>query len=554
MFSISSYFNRFNCPGFLLFFLCTGIAPVLQSQPVKMKITKQYLNIPVGKEARNKPVSINVDGQTKREFTVKLAEDTVDFWIYVDVSEFKGKKITLVCPASATSLGRIYQDDMIAGQDSLYREAYRPQFHFTVKRGWSNDINGPVFYNGVYHLFWQAYTFDVNINIDYMYWGHATSKNMLHWTEQPAALMLDSLGSPWSGTAVIDKNNVSGFSKDAMVLYYTAFDRWSGKQVQCIAYSTDGGKIFQRYAGNPIIDSNREMDSDDTRDPKVFWYEPAKVWVMVLFEIDGMSFFNSTDMKTWKRQGHFKGLHECPDMFELPVDGKEANKKWVLHGGSSEYFIGSFDGKNFTPESEKLNYAEGRSRHGNDLLYAAESFENMPGGRRVQRAWGRVEHPGMPFSQMMLFPTSFSLITTDKGIRLTANPIAEVEQLHGTAHRWKSLSVNEANQHLKAIPPVPMHVKMNVTVQPGKELRLLYQGYEILHLTASELAAGTNSIEILIDKTVAEVFVNKGRRYITTNFKDEMKTDGLVFESAQYGPEIQSLEVYEMKSIWETVK
>ena len=99
-----------------------------------------------------------------------------------------------------------------------------------------------------------------------------------------------------------------------------------------------------------------------------------------------------------------------------------------------------------------------------------------------------------------------------------------------------------------------MHVKMNVTVQPGKELRLLYQGYEILHLTASELAAGTNSIEILIDKTVAEVFVNKGRRYITTNFKDEMKTDGLVFESAQYGPEIQSLEVYEMKSIWETVK
>ena len=117
------------------------------------------------------------------------------------------------------------------------------------------------------------------------------------------------------------------------MLVYTAFDRHTKKQVQCIAYSTDNGVTFTRYAGNPILDSNREGGSNDTRDPKVFWYEPTKRWVMVLFEKDGMSFYTSKDLKAWTRKSHFKGLHECPDFFELPVDGDPRHKKWILHGG-----------------------------------------------------------------------------------------------------------------------------------------------------------------------------------------------------------------------------
>jgi sucrose-6-phosphate hydrolase SacC (GH32 family) len=535
----------------LLVCLCILPGIGLHAQPVNMKITKHYLNIPVEKSARVKPVKINVDGQMKMEFPVKLAEDTVDFWVYADVSEFTGKKIELACPASAASLKRIYQDDHIAGSDSVYREMNRPQFHFTVKRGWSNDINGPIYYDGQYHLFWQTFKYGLDIDIDYMYWGHAVSNDLLHWTELPSALTMDSLGSPWSGTAVVDSNNMSGFGKNAMVLYYTAFDKWSGKQVQCMAYSTDGGKTFQRYAGNPIIDSNREWDTNDTRDPKVFWYEPSKVWVMVLFEKDGMSIFNSTDMKAWKRRSHIKGLYECPDMFPLSVDGDPLNIKWVMHGGSSAYLIGNFNGKVFTPETEKLEYAEGKNNDDNDLLYAAQSFGNMPDGRRVQMAWGRIQHYGMPFTQMMLFPTAFSIITTNEGLRMVANPVAEIDRLHAASHVWGRLSIAEANDKLRAIAPAPLHVKMNVSLQPGADLRLRYEGSEMLHLPATDLPEVKNDIEILLDKTVAEIFVNKGRKYIIKQLAPPLKPDeGLVFESFQYGPQINALEVYEMRSVW----
>lgn len=242
-----------------------------------------------------------------------------------------------------------------------------------------------------------------------------------------------------------------------MVLFYTAFDRISNKQVQCIAYSTDNGKTFKRVKGNPVIDSNREMGTTQTRDPKVFWYEPTKQWVMVLFEKDGMSFYNSSNLKDWKKQSHFAGLNECPDFFELPVDGNEGIRKWVLHGGSSEYFIGSFDGRTFTPESSKLNYAEGRSEKRGDLLYAAQSFTNMPDNRRVQMAWGRIDHEGMPFTQMMLFPTEFVLKNTAHGIRLMAAPIKEIKQLYLTTYNWNSISVKQANQELLKIKAGPLH-------------------------------------------------------------------------------------------------
>src|SRR5450432_1220886 len=397
--------------GLTLFFTCWVL--LIYGQQVEIRITSHYLNIPIGYEARMKLIELKVNGIVKREFPVQIAEDSISYWIYIDVSKFKGQKISISGSATEYALKRIYQDDQIRGADSMYKEANRPQFHFTVKRGWSNDVNGPIYYNGQYHLFWQAFPFGLIWNTGFMYWGHAVSQDLVHWKELEPALMLDSLGSPWSGTAVIDKNNDGGWGKNTLVLYYACFDRVSNKQVQCIAYSTDNGKTFKRIKGNPVIDSNWDLKTNDTRDPKVFWYEPSKVWVMVLFEKDGMSFYNSTNMTTWKKQSHFKGLYECPDFFELPVDGNTSMKKWVLHGGSSEYVIGSFDGKTFTPETPKMHYAEGQSERRGDFLYAAESFENMPDNRRVQIAWGRIDHDGMPFTQMMLFPTEFVLKTTD---------------------------------------------------------------------------------------------------------------------------------------------
>ncbi len=549
-----SFHFTHKLPSTFCLFFCAFLFSFLSvhSTNLELKITKSYLNIPVNEISRMKLVQISVNGNLKREFPVQLAEDTIDnYWIYIDVTEFKGKTISLSCPAKAEWLRRIYQDNQIAGSDSLYKEKYRPQFHFTVKRGWTNDINGPIYYNNQYHMFWQSFPFGKSWNTGFMYWGHAVSNDLMHWKELPIALRLDSLGSPWSGTAVVDKNNSGGWGKGALVLYYTAYDRYSFKQVQCIAYSTDGGNTFQRYADNPIIDSNREVDSNDTRDPKVFWYEPTKKWVMVLFERDGMSFYNSDNMRDWKKQSHFPHLAECPDFFELPVDGNPAHKKWVLHGGSVGYYIGDFDGSKFTPEVGEVRYGEIEDESDNDLLYAAQSFENMPDGRRVQVGWGRIQHPGMPFTQMILFPTEFKLKTTDQGLRLFATPIAEIEQLHNKGFVWNSLNVQEANKNLQQITPGPLHIQATFSLEKGHSFRLYYQGNKLVTLNSDELPKGENKIEILIDKTVAEIYVNDGARYFVRQIKPANTRDGLVFESEKYGPYFNRLSVYEMKSIWQ---
>jgi len=541
--------DRFQFSCGILFTLLL-LACSLSAQSRTMVITKHYLNIPVARAGEMHVFQIQVGGIQKREFPVQLAEHSPDYWIYLDVSEFKGQTIVLSGPSSQAALEGIYQADKIEGSDSLYKERNRPQFHFTVKRGWSNDVNGPIFYRGQYHLFWQAFPFGVTWDTGFMYWGHAVSKDLIHWRELAPALMLDKLGSPWSGSSLVDHNNDGGWGKDALVLVYTAFDRKTQKQVQCIAYSTDNGATFTRYAGNPIVDSNREVGSNDTRDPHVFWYEPTRHWVMVLFEKDGVSFFTSTDLKAWTRKSHFKSLHECPDLFELPVDGDAQHKKWVLHGGSSSYFIGSFDGESFKPESAELRYAEGTNAHGDDALYAAQSFAEMPDGRRVQMAWGRIQPEGMPFNQMMLFPTEFKLVTTQDGLRMLATPIAEIGRLRGKAQTWSSLTAAEANQALDRAGSGPLDVRLEVTLEKESELVLRYQGTTLATIHSAELENGRGAVEVLIDKAVAEIFVDGGARYIVREIPTTTGGHGLEFDTGKSASAINRLEISSMKSIW----
>ena len=525
---------------------------VVAAQSRTMAITKRYLNIPVGRAAQMRIFAISVDGAKKREFPVQLATDAVDYWIFVDVSEFKGQTITLSGPASSEALGRIYQDDRIHGWETLYKEPNRPQFHFTVKRGWNNDVNGPIYYKGQYHLFWQAFPFGVKWDTDFMYWGHAVSSDLVHWKELPAALMVDKNDSPWSGTSFVDRNNDGGWGKDALVLVYASFDRFTHKQVQCLAYSTDDGKTFTHYAGNPVLDTDSELGTTDTRDPKVFWYEPDKRWVMVLFEKDGMSFFTSTDLKKWTRRSHFKGLWECPDFFALPLDGDTRRMKWVLHGGSSTYYVGSFDGSMFTAETPALRYAEGKNAHGDDALYAAESFVDMPDGRRVQMAWGRINEKDMPFNQMILFPTEFRLVSTPEGPRLRVTPVKEVELLHGRMHAWSGLSGAEAGRRLSTIKAGPLHVKMQLTLDKSDALPIRYQGNALATVKAGELENGRGQVELLIDKSVAEIFVNGGSQYIVKEIPASSDVRGVELSLGDAASRIDRLQVYEMKSMWET--
>jgi fructan beta-fructosidase len=532
------------------------LVPSLCAQSRTFHITQRYLNIPVERASEMRLFQISIDGVQKREFPVQLAEHAIDYWIFLDVSEFKGRTITLTgssgsaSPSVPAALARIYQANQIEGAATLYQESNRPQFHFTVKRGWSNDVNGPIFYKGQYHLFWQAFPFGVKWDTGFMYWGHAISKDLIHWRELAPALMVDKLGAAWSGTSFVDHHNDGGWGKDALVLIYTAFDRTSHKQVQCIAYSIDNGATFQHAAENPVLDTNREVGSNDTRDPKVFWYEPGKRWVMVLFEKDGMSIFNSTDLKTWTRRSHHKGFHECPDFFELPIDGDNTRKKWILHGGSSSYEIGTFDGEMFTAESPVLHYAEGKNLRGDDVLYAAQSFGEMPDGRRIQMAWGRIQLEGMPFTQMILFPTEFKLKTTKDGLRMQAAPIDEITQLRTKARTWSTLTVADANQKLASAGSGPLDLKLEASIESGDGLAIRYGGNDLTTVASEDLENGRCQVEVLIDKGIAEVFVEGGARYITRELPLSNGNHGLELSVKQKTSVIHHLEIYEMKSMW----
>ncbi len=543
----NSYLTRF-----VIVFLC--VVPSLLAESRTLHITQQYLNVPIGRQSEMRLFQIVVDGVQQRQFAMQLADNSIDYWIFIDVSEFKGKTITISdlsdakYPSAGTGLNRIYQADKIEGASSLYKERNRPQFHFTVMRGWNNDVNGPVFYHGQYHLFWQAFTYGVKWDTDFMYWGHAVSKDLIHWRELAPALMNDKLGSPWSGTSLVDHKNDGGWGKDALVLVYAAFDRITHKQVQCIAFSTDNGAHFSRYAGNPIVDSNSKAGSNDTRDPKVFWYEPTKHWVMVLFEKDGMSFYTSTDLKSWTWKSHFEGLHECPDFFELAIDGDAKHKKWILHGGSSSYFIGSFDGEKFSAESVKLRYAEGKNLHDDDTLYAAQSFVEMPDGRRVQMAWGRIELEGMPFNQMILFPTEFRLTSTKDGLALRATPISEIDGLREKRQSWSAPSIESVNEELRTAGSGPVDVKLQIKLGGEDKLTLKYDNIPLATIEAGDLEDGSGLVELLIDNSVAEIFVNQGKRYIV---KEIRPTAGGHLECAGSSKtSVDQLEIFRMKSIW----
>ena len=491
---------------------------------------------------------------TLKSFDIRLAQEDPDYWVFADVSDYVGKKITLIYPESSAGLDKIFQSDRIAGYDSLYREKNRPQFHFTSRRGWNNDPNGLVYYEGEYHLFYQHNPY--GILWGNMHWGHAISNDLIHWKELPDALYPDKLGTMFSGSAAVDFQNTSGFQngrEKTIVLAYTTDGK--AQQVQCLAYSNDRGRTFTKYEGNPVIESGKKWHTKNTRDPQIFWYHPENQWVMVLYENNGNSIYTSPDLKNWKYESHIDGFYECPNLFELPVDGDKTNKKWVMYGASGTYMIGDFNGKNFRVEGGKYRYTAG-------ALYAAQTYNDIPvsDGRRIQFAWGRIPQKGMPFNQMMLFPTALTLRSTREGIRLFSEPIAEIAKLHDKAYSWPELPGTQANEVLRSVESDLLHVKMKVQIAQGLHFNVLLDGNVIVdydlnfnkfngnYYEGDHIERLTIPLELLIDRTSVEVFVDHGR-FSTSALREVPKEGkkGLAFSGML---DIRDLEVYEMKSIW----
>lgn len=536
-----------------------------QTQRV-FKINKQYLNIPIQESLDRQRVDFFVGEDKLTYYDIRLADTGIIYWTFLDVSAYKGKKIKLVFSKEAAGVKQIFQSDTIVGEANLYKEEFRPQLHYTTKRGWTNDPNGMVFYNGEYHLFYQHNPFETNWGN--MTWAHAVSKDLLHWEELNLALLPDEHGTMFSGSAVIDYNNTAGFNKGdkpAMLAMYTADFRKGGEELgqsQHIAYSLDKGRTFTKFEGNPVLPQIDRFDSKHARDPKTFWYEPGKHWVMIMHEGIAMTIYISTDFKNWQITDTLTdGYWECPELFELPIDGNEDNKKWVIYGVNGTYQVGSFNGKKFIPETEMLRYnCKPWS------MTAAQSYNDEPKGRKVSIGWGHARFPGMLFTETFTFPMEMKLKTTPNGVRLHVLPVDELKNLHAKKHSYENIIIGEAlNEQLKEVKSSLLHIKTTIEIDNSRFFGININGYKLNYDVAMNTLNGVFiplqnrqlDIEVIVDKTLVEVYVNGGRYYWFEKYDvEDLNNFELSFmkggDPLHKNPKtwVKKLEVYELESIW----
>lgn len=526
---------------------CTAI----QADDITLKITKRYLNLPVSHQTDRKKMSFTIDGKEERSFVIRLAPGKPDYWVFCDMDAYKGKNLTI--SYEGEGLKQIYQDNQIAGQDSIYHEKNRPQLHYSQRRGWNNDPNGMIWYDGEYHLFYQHNPYEREW--ENMHWGHAVSRDLIHWEELNEALYPDHNGTAFSGSAVVDYENTSGFgSKDnpAMVAIYTGA---AARQVQCIAYSLDKGRTWTKYEKNPVIDSGKLWNTVDTRDPKVFWYKPNKEWVMILNERDGHSIYTSANLKEWKYESHVTGFWECPELFELPVDGNPQKTMWVMYGASGTYMLGDFDGKVFTPKHGKYYYCGGS-------IYAAQTFTDIPesDGRRIQIGWDRINHPNLPVNGCMTLPTELTLRTTKDRVRLFCNPIKELNSLEQEGIKAENLTAEQANKLLAPYADKDvLRIRFTMKLSHATSAGISFNGQNLVDydmngnringvfyspedMTSMELTA-----DLIVDRTAVDLFIDNGA-YVHYMQREGKNKDGYLFWGNNI--EIKSLQINPMKSIW----
>ena len=362
--------------------------------------SKKYLLLPVQESAEVSNIKVIGSSRQLKTLNVRLANNHIDYYVPLCLQEFddeKGLMLDVHVNGTYRTDGGIstfscwknmsFSDTF----DIQNREQYRPVYHHTPAYGWMNDPNGMFYKDGVWNLYFQHNPY--GSQWENMTWGHSTSTDLVHWKFQGDPVQPDALGTVFSGSAVVDKENTSGFGKGAVIALYTSAGE---SQTQSMVYSTDNGKTFTKYEGNPVITSN----VPDFRDPHMFWNEDIKKWNMILAAGQHMEIYSSDNLKDWKLEssfgetyGNHGGVWECPDLMKMKVRGTN-KEKWMLicninpggpfGGSATQYFIGDFDGHKFTCESKPkvtkwMDYGKDH--------YATITFDNAPEGRRVAIAW-----------------------------------------------------------------------------------------------------------------------------------------------------------------------
>ena len=476
-------------------------------------------------------------------------------------------------------------------------EMHRPQVHFSPNAHWINDPNGMVYNKGVYHLFFQYYP-DGTI-WGPMHWGHATSSDMLNWKEQPIALYPDSLGYIFSGSAVVDKNNTSGFGKNGqapLVAIFTHHDPKGEKggkndyQNQSLAYSIDNGKTWTKYAGNPVL---KNPGITDFRDPKVMWYEPQKKWIMTLATKDRITFYSAPDLKNWTKESEFGkevgahgGVWECPDLFPLNNNGKQT---WVLlvninpggpnKGSATQYFVGDFDGHNFSPYNTNTKWAD----YGPDE-YAGITWANT-GDKKIFLGWMSNwmyanEVPTKNWRNAMTIPRELSLKQVNNELLLVSKPVMELSKIQSKPVVVSNLKVAKNMDLSGKTGSLKLPCRINLQTDKledftfkisndlGEELLIGYDKDEkqyfidrtksgkkdfnnefaARHVAPRFVAAAKMNITLVIDASSVELFADDGLTVMTSIFfpnkpydKIHIQSPGVVFKKMEYIP---------LKSTW----
>lgn len=443
-----------------------------------------------------------------------------------------------------------------------YGQSHRPQFHFTSRKNWLNDPNGLVYYDGEYHLFFQHNP--LGVRSDNKTWGHAVSRDMVHWQQLPHAILPYRGGTIYSGTAAVDQHNTLGVQQGSTHTIVAAFTFAREPFGQAIAYSTDRGRTFKPWnEGQPVV-ANQGYDVQE-RDPKIFWHEPSQRWVMVLWVKRAtpgrVLFFNSSDLTHWEVVSHFDRdwVFECMDFVELPVDGDQRNCRWLLYDASFDYELGEFDGKTFASDGEVHRGEYGRN------YYAAQSFNNSPDGRTVMIGWmrGGDEAPflrhRMPFNQQMGFPTTMKLRTTGDGITLFRWPIAEIESLYVDNVEAGPLSLAEAEGKLAGFEAELIDFSLEFAASDETSLVINLRGQELKYRDGefgfsrsripAEPVGGKVSVRVLVDRTSVEIFANQGRA-VATEYADIDRDNRSIGLASDEDVQISRLGVHALESIW----
>lgn len=550
---------------------------------IRLDKTKRYLLLPMQDSAPEAHLRFVSGNKELSSISARLAQTKVEYMMPVDLTEIGDitALYALGVPDSAVVWSQLQQSDSY----TIAPDPYRPSYHFAPQLGWMNDPNGMFYLDGVYHLYYQANPYGSTWGN--LSWGHATSRDLVRWDQQPTALFPDVHGMIFSGSAVVDKDNTSGFGHNAVVAFYTSARE---RQTQSLAYSTDGGRSFTKYEGNPVL----AMPYADFRDPKVIWHTPSKRWVMILAVGQEMQFYTSTNLKEWSYASSFGagygahgGVWECPDLIELPVKGTE-ERRWVLicnlnpggpNGGSAmQYFVGDFDGKSFTTKTpgSTTKWVDYGKDH-----YATVSWHNAPGAPTVIGWMSNWEYatqtPSKQFRSAMTLPRTLGLYLGEDGEHyLSMQPVSSVETLRGKGRSYGSSSLSAKGKSYQL--PADGRYELLVEVESGKakELSLKLgnakgEYFDIrLDLSKGQMAcdrsksgivgfsdkfpsvaysplpkSNRHKLRIFVDNASVEVFDAEGGRYCQTNIVFPTKPlSTLTVSSTGQGARLGSLAVY----------